>query len=230
MKRQEDDEQQYSCADQTRKGVPILNVGFDHALKLSQRLTSSSGTGCILHRQGVPIASLANGHRPYRQSELAAEQLHPAAQQKTLELERNRRNGLKKRRCARELEACEKTQTKLGLERVVKDPTNRRHPVHRRGRRRHFSMRAVDATAFFAYVRRRRDGMKMKRQEEYRQEQEQGDQAEAPGGVGYGKKCWHKTSVQDFECFVKAERERSGPISRSDFRTVAMETGVTRKL
>jgi hypothetical protein len=51
----------------------------------------------------------------------------------------------------------------------------------------------VDATAFFAYVRRRREGMKMERQEKYRQEQQQADQAETLGGIGYGKKCGHKT-------------------------------------
>jgi hypothetical protein len=49
----------------------------------------------------------------------------------------------------------------------------------------------MDATAFFSYVCRRRDGMKMERQKEYRQEQQQADQADRLEDPGSGERCSH---------------------------------------
>jgi hypothetical protein len=50
----------------------------------------------------------------------------------------------------------------------------------------------MDATAFFSHVGRCRDGMKMERQEKYRKEQQQANEAATFGSTGSGGKHSHE--------------------------------------
>jgi hypothetical protein len=50
----------------------------------------------------------------------------------------------------------------------------------------------MDASAFFSNVGGCRDGMKMERQEKYRQEQQQANQTYMPGSAGSWRNCRHQ--------------------------------------